>query len=92
MLCPIPLAAYEFPIVRRDPVPVVPVMDEPQENPAGAATQEGARVVPFDCRKYHAVPFASIAVTPAEDWYGMLPPVHPARLVAVVAVPPQIAT
>lgn len=70
---------------------MVPVIDDPHENP-DMVVHVGASVVPAEVSTCPAVQFASMAVVPAADWYGMLPPDHPARLVAVVAVPPQIAT
>ena len=66
MLCPIPPAAYEFPIVSKDPVPVVPVIEDPHENP-DMVVHVGASVVPFEVSTCPAVPFANIAVVHAAD-------------------------
>lgn len=69
------------------PLVGVPVFDTLP--PAESVVQDGAVVVPLLCRTCPDDPLASIAVVPAADWYGIVPPEPPARWVAVPAVKPE---
>jgi hypothetical protein len=80
------IAGVEVAVATVPETPLAVVTDTEVTEPVAAEVQVGARVVPAEVKTCPAVPFASIAVVPAADWYGIEPPSPPARLVAVVAV------
>jgi hypothetical protein len=80
------IAGVEVAVATVPETPLAVTTETEVTEPVAAEVQVGARVVPAEVRTCPAVPFASIAVVPAADWYGIEPPSPPAMLVAVVAV------
>ena len=54
------------------------------------AAHDGA-AAPFDLKNCPELPAANCTVVPAADWYGIVPALPPARLLAVVAVVAVVA-
>lgn len=55
ILCPIPLAAYESPIVRSTPVPVVPVSEVPQLNHCWSSWYLVLDIVKYRCEPWYSI-------------------------------------